>query len=493
MTFSHDDIRERLVDYLYGELDGATRAAFQAHLTGCAACREEVTGAERARLVAREVVRRPLGDAVPERVRTRAFEAARAALAARAVAPGQAKAAIASPAPAAGIAAGWFARLRRRWTWTFPTFATVAAMAVFLLVRATIFREAKQPVSEERARELAKPAAAPAPAAPPEPSQEKSEAIRDVEREPEAAPADLRAAKGGGAASPAAGVKDGAARPRPAAASSGGHLHRKPAVGGLSSAGAPQAAGGAVLAQPASRAAPVRKAKERALPEGDALDDLDRASENEQGRLRARGQDAVRDEGIGEERNSATAPGTSAGAGLEASKASKKVAAEAAAKPAAQPAPRAAQKTGKRDFAPPPPPAAPAPAAAAPGKSGAIPHRESDRVENFGAVSSAAPAAETEPSNRAASEDKAPRAPATAPARADRSAMPAPDPVVVQVSRADGLMHARRWADAVAAYRELLRRYPSHPSAPLWRQRLAAAQAALAADTGQFATPPPQR
>ena len=151
MTFTHDDIRERLVDYLYGQLEGQARAAFQAHLDACAACRVEVTGAERARAVARDVVRRPLADPVPARAfeaaRARAFEAARAAVAAGALAtPAQVTVAAAPAAPPSASPAadeGWFSRLRRRWTWTFPTFATVAAVAVFVLVRATIFREAK--------------------------------------------------------------------------------------------------------------------------------------------------------------------------------------------------------------------------------------------------------------------------------------------------------------------------------------------------------------
>ena len=488
MTFSHDDIRERLVDYLYGELDGATRAAFQAHLTSCAACRDEVMGAQRARLVAREVVRRPLGDAVPERVRARAFEAARAAAAARAVAaPGQAKVATAAAAPAPGIdvGAGWFTRLRRRWTWTLPTFATVAAMAVFLLVRATIFREAKHPVSEETALQLARPA----PALPTAPAEEKPEPTRNVQDVTEAAPAGAPAAKGGIAApSSAEGQTGSAARSRPSPAATGGHLHRQPA-GGLSSAGAPPAGGGAGLAP---HAAPVRKAKQSAVPEDGAFDDLDRGAESEWGRLRARDQEAMKDEAFKEEarppRGSGATERASSSAG-EAAKALKKA------------APDSAATAGKRDFAqPPPPPAAaqppPAPVAAAPStKSKAIPQMEVDRVEQSSA-GSATPAAEPKPSKSAASaanEDKAPRAPAAAPARADERAMPAPDPVAAQVSRADGLMHARRWADAVAAYRELLRRYPAHPSAPLWRQRLAAAQASLAADTGQFAVPPPQR
>ena len=474
MTFSHDDIRERLVDYLYGELDGSTRAAFQAHLTSCAACRDEVTGAERARTVAREVVRRPLGDAVPERVRSRALEAARAAVAGRAVAPpAQAKVAA---GPAGAVDGGWFRRLRRRWTWTFPTFATIAAMAVFLLVRATIFREAKHPVSDETARELAKPAVAPEPA----PAQEKSEAIQDVDDAHAAAIAGARAAKGGVVAPPAAEGQTGAAAParsRPEPAASAGHVHRKQAVGGLSSVGAPLAGGGAGQAQPAPRAAaPVwkEKAQELALPEEGAFDDLDRGPEAERGRTRARRGDAVKDDAFEEERRPAQAPATPASAN-EAPEAQKKRA------PAPAPA-------GKRDFAPPPPVVvAPAPAAP-PARNQATPRMDVEESVQDSVAASAAPAASKRGKKSIANEDKAPTA---APAKpADTRAAPA-DPALALASRADGMMRERRWADAVAAYRELLRRYPAHPAVAVWRQRLAASQAALAADTGQFAAPPP--
>ena len=81
MTFNHDDIRERLIDFLYGELDAGARAAFDAHLKGCDACRGEVDGAERARGIGRAVARAPLGDAVPPGVRARALAAAHAAAA----------------------------------------------------------------------------------------------------------------------------------------------------------------------------------------------------------------------------------------------------------------------------------------------------------------------------------------------------------------------------------------------------------------------------
>lgn len=40
---------EQIVDYLYGELDAASREAFEAHLRACAVCRAEISGLESTR------------------------------------------------------------------------------------------------------------------------------------------------------------------------------------------------------------------------------------------------------------------------------------------------------------------------------------------------------------------------------------------------------------------------------------------------------------
>ena len=76
MTFSHDQIQEHLLGFLDGELTGKARSAFDAHLSGCEACRGEVRGIEQARALAREVVRAPLANPVSSEVRARvlAFE-----------------------------------------------------------------------------------------------------------------------------------------------------------------------------------------------------------------------------------------------------------------------------------------------------------------------------------------------------------------------------------------------------------------------------------
>ena len=70
----------------------------------------------------------------------------------------------------------------------------------------------------------------------------------------------------------------------------------------------------------------------------------------------------------------------------------------------------------------------------------------------------------------------------------DKSARKAETPV----AHADRLFSEGRWAEAAAAYRDLLRRDPRNAEAGRWRQRLAAAEAALV-PTAPIAAPPPPR
>jgi len=58
----------------------------------------------------------------------------------------------------------------------------------------------------------------------------------------------------------------------------------------------------------------------------------------------------------------------------------------------------------------------------------------------------------------------------------DKSAPQAETPV----ARADRLFSEGRWAEAAAAYRDLIRRDPRNADAARWRRRLAAAEVALA-------------
>src|SRR5438105_1665144 len=76
MTFSHEQIQEHLLGFLEGGLTGEVRAAFDAHLSACDACRGEVRGFEQVRTLAREVVRAPLARPVPSELRARVLAAA---------------------------------------------------------------------------------------------------------------------------------------------------------------------------------------------------------------------------------------------------------------------------------------------------------------------------------------------------------------------------------------------------------------------------------
>src|SRR5260221_14273657 len=117
MTFTHDDIEERLIDFLYGELDAEARAAFDAHIGTCDRCRSDVKAWERTRSTARAVVRAPLAEAVPAHTQARVREAIARATAdkARAAAP------VVRELPIASRSAAWW-----RARWTLPMFATVA-------------------------------------------------------------------------------------------------------------------------------------------------------------------------------------------------------------------------------------------------------------------------------------------------------------------------------------------------------------------------------
>jgi hypothetical protein len=99
-------------------------------------------------------------------------------------------------------------------------------------------------------------------------------------------------------------------------------------------------------------------------------------------------------------------------------------------------------------------------------------------------AASAAPAAAARPreadgeppaERRKAKKTTAPADIASAPAAPFPAAVSFPD----LLRRADRAFADRRWGEAAAAYRDLLRRYPDHRSAPSWKTRLAACDQAL--------------
>ncbi|HEY4187748.1 MAG TPA: zf-HC2 domain-containing protein [Polyangia bacterium] len=472
MIFSHDDIRERLIDFLYGELDGEARAAFTAHVDGCELCRAEVTGAEQARALGRAVARAPLSDEVPSRVRVAVLAAARAAGQEKAMAatPGLTIAARAAAAPQQS----WFDRLRRRWT--FPTFATVAAMAAFLLVRATIFREAKRPLGEQGPGELArKEPQLPAPAAAPTVAVPEAQAPAAFEGRGEDAVVGVKAARprlrvsaphksGGAPTGRGAGVtvdRDDA-------------FAQEPPLGGLGALGSSDGGG----ATPRRDDVGKRLERRRAAPASQPAPTKPTSAFAAEGASPSYASDK-RIQNV--EKDEAPSPVSHAAAEPKGGGAEGELKKEVAA-PVVQ-----------REFAAPPPP--PAPSAAPPraasedSASGApSPARSRGAADHLDALAAPALAKSAPaPAPEQTSAVKKSKARQSEGANADADVGPADgDPASVLVVRAEGLMTAHRWAAAVTAYRDLLRRFPKHPAAPTWRNRLAAAQAAAAAEEGQI-------
>lgn len=340
MTFTHTDIEERLIDFLYGELDAEARAAFDVHITACDACRSEVRAFEQTRAAARAVVRAPLEHPVPAAVRARVMDAAARATAARGIVGHAPAPKVAGPRTR--VAPRWFAWLRARWA--LPTFATVAAICALLLVRETIFREARRPLGEAPPADLVPKGAAPL--SEPAPRTDRRAAAEEI-----------------------------------------------------------QAAGGAKNLR-------VGRGRDRLVPP-----------------VQAPKKAAVAD-------------------------------------------PKAIIKRRSQGF----------------GYQGSADDFEAD-VSSAGSTARA-PTARRMPSVPAA-EPPASASPAAAATSA--SSESAPDPAAALVDRAEKLMVAQRWNDAVVAYRALIQRFPRNASAPTWRRRLAAAEAAAARDDQRFATPPPPR
>src|SRR6185312_5603699 len=139
--------RARILELLYGELAAPARAEVTAHVKGCPTCKAELAALESTRALARQAL---AADAPAPRVRAAILQAAAAAVPAR------------KPASSPARPSLW-ERLRGKWT--FPTFATVGAVAVFLLA-SRIFMEPEK--TYLRGRQGVAPGVAPEVAAPAE-------------------------------------------------------------------------------------------------------------------------------------------------------------------------------------------------------------------------------------------------------------------------------------------------------------------------------------
>lgn len=167
----HKTAADRLVEFLYGELGGDERAAFEGHLGGCDSCRRELDGFR----AARDLVRKVPDEEPPQSAHARILEVARAAAAGQGAAAPLKAAAPAQPATAANAAPGLGERVRAWWQkvrtgWQLPTFVAVGAVGVFLLASRTLMKpEVTYQKGDEligQIQDMARPAAS-APVAPP--------------------------------------------------------------------------------------------------------------------------------------------------------------------------------------------------------------------------------------------------------------------------------------------------------------------------------------
>jgi hypothetical protein len=502
MSSDCENVSAQMMELLYGELPADARASVDAHVAGCARCRGELAGFEKTRALARQ----GLDEAPPARAHAAIMAAAAAHLAAQAQ-PAARK-------PVAPEKVSFWDRVRARWA--FPTFATVGALAVFVLANRVFLN--------------------------PE---------RTLQRPPAAEPAEA----------PAPGTQTGAARPDPMPAP------QPPA------ASAPQPEPASASSSKPERFAQQAQAGARARPGTKMLADMPAGEKKPAAGKRdyADPFEGLDSGGAGEKRGGAKkAKKEEGGRGTFAEPPPPAMAAPPADKMAEQ----QRQQRIDRRFAPPPPPreeeaprpkaaapvartelskeadavssraAAPAkPATPAPSKSTVdLLRGDSDRSATVGGAgkgravgSLAGPgqaggfgsgAAEAAPMP-APARNKAPRPAAAAPAPAPAStiaetAPPPPPAAPVTASkprakrinaapaaddgqetaldseakdekkqsdgkakpnealllRADRLFAEGRWTEAAAVYRELLRRDPRNDDAERWRRRLVAAETA---------------
>jgi len=520
MTFSHDEANARLLDLVYGEGSADERAALEAHVATCAACTAELAslGDTRARL------RTALEDApVPARAHARILEAATQAAAplaaaASAGAPAMARSA-AAPAPRARqvVAPGgpsFWEKLRSKWT--LPTFATVGAVAI-VVIASKVFLEPQK--TNDLGRQIA--GAPPAPTAVVAPP-----AAEPAAPEPAAAPAEpmdelqrrlaAHAAQGGAASA----FKDAhGSRPSLLGGNNlGQRLAHRGASGSAAGLAEPGAGGGGNLRERSVAPAVAAPAPSEAKPAKGSLDDL------LEGAL-------------------AKKPAPKAERAAEAEAGKSAVRSEAASRRDYAPPPAGWQ--GGRAAAPPPPAAAPSAPRAVARKSVADNPLDGVGDSYRGSASSGAAEADVQMEGKKRGPSVKKEKASSYAAEESVSAAPAPKPVPTSSNkpsqqapktqaraaddekqleglaadknelkskaddagseaaltrRADQLYAAHRWSEAIAAYRELLRRYPAADAEPRWRARLKESMAqadvqqqAPAQQTSKAAAKPAQR
>ncbi len=268
MAADCEQTRGRMLELLYGELAAGARAEVDAHVAGCPACKAELRALEATRGLARQAL---AADAPPARARAAILQAAAAAVPAR-----KGAAAVARPS--------WWDRLRGRWT--LPTFATIGAVAVFLLA-SRIFLEPEK--TYQRGRQGLGAPSTPAPqAAPAAAAQGPKNATAGLERADRAAKDEVTQPAGGAGA----GTRPARRRSQPTAAAvpSAPRRPAKRSLDDMLEGAAPAAAAPAVAPPPPGRA---RDEREQRPPEREVDDDLLRAEDSPASGGRAAGSAAA--------------------------------------------------------------------------------------------------------------------------------------------------------------------------------------------------------
>jgi anti-sigma factor RsiW len=476
-------VKEQLVDFLYEEMPAETRASFAEHLRGCPACSADLASYQRTLGQARAALGGPLAQEPPARVHLAVLAAAQAAAA--------------KPAPAKRSARtdepGFFARLMRT-PWLLPAFGAASIATAVFLVRVLKNPEVipgQQARSIDERALVAPVATAPAPMAP-------SATVSAPDENRALAGNKLEEVAGTAARSPSRTKAGDGKRTAKAAATAPAPEPVAPALiktkkslnndllDGLSLSGAGQASGaGRRFAEP-----PPPPYAQGAL-EKDRDDLLNSATEER----KARQPEAQ----VAEKPADRKAPTLSldqfapAGDRDKISKITSKQLypkGEFAEPPpsTAPPTPKSTQRTHASDFATPPssPAAAPAyareEAAAPPAPKTAYAKPKTDSYAPAGASAPASTTALPTPSPPASqakraraevvSDESKSEYEAAAKNKTDKRSSDASPTLEESEKKADRLYASQDWNAATAAYRDLLRRFPSHKDAPKWRDRM---------------------
>ena len=454
-------VKERLVDFLYEEMPPEALASFSAHVQGCPTCKAEVASYQQTLGSARAALGGPLSEEPPARAHLAIVEAAKAAV--------KQTSAAKSKVPAPQDELGFFARLLRT-PWFLPAFGAASVATVVFLVRVLknpeVLPGQRPHTIEERA------VAAPEPVAPPEPV-------------PTAQPA--------AASAPAVKAKadNNLAEGKPFASTSGARKRRAEEISARVEAPAPIMKKKLLVDHPldgltlgggrAGGAAPSRFAeppppRQEHAKSGKYIDDLVCSFEKGSGakpiRERAANLDDLnaspsRDEELRADRKAPTGsasakkaapPEPSAEMAKPATRLPSGYAGQpaAAASPAYAPAPAAmpaSPRPARADRA--------APAASAPASVFTPPAAKHERMKQTEESKEATVVVDSEADDDIMAKDKA--------AKGGGKASPSLEETV---RKAERLYASQDWNAAADAYRDLLRRFPSHKDAPKWRDRI---------------------